>query len=763
MNRLPILSATLAAFALLPAAERPLGAVQQVADQQVTITFDAGVQLAPGSVVAIYGPGRVEKHPLTKEVIIEDRKLLAKAQIIGQDGPTYQTRLAWIESGAALVAGLDAVPLPGEAAPNSPPVSATLPTVAAAASTAVPISLPISDPDGDPLWFSWRLTGPAGALGRLDARTTTRPQVTWFAPGMAASATLQVTVRDALGQEFSASLPLQGQGAEADLRNRSPALLGVLGANQKLVRLERDADGQWWGYDRSEASLMRIAPGWLNSAPFRPGRDQVPGSVEAIVPTQNQLFVLDGANRMVQVYNPDAIRARQLGGLARPTDLVVDKQGTVFVADQGAGGVLVFENNGRFRARLGQEGKGSDAFIGLSRLALGQSGELYCLDATQRQVQRFDRFQRRLDSWDIQGDVKIPPIDLAWHARGLLVLLASGQIQIFDGNGLAKEAMPPASQAGLGIEMESPDSLTCDAGGEIYVTYGASGVIARYESTGKITGLRGAPCSAPCKMFCQDSTGRSYGLDSAKQQICAFDSEGFLIARSETFARELADLAVSPDGTVLCALDIDKLLVHRLNPAALGEKPQVIGGKGTNNGQWKQPVRLTVDEAGRIYVLDAGLHRVAIFDLEGRFLFNVGRYERGKGADELVDPRLLAVAPAGDTLYVYDYDRYDVKKFVLDQNAKSGKHLNNAGGKGDNPGQIRKLVGLGCDRRNLIYLLDAGRADLQVLDFRGSNAVGLYAWNVEKVLGLRRPEHLAVLPDGGFLTGSAGSGQIYCW
>jgi hypothetical protein len=188
-----------------------------------------------------------------------------------------------------------------------------------------------------------------------------------------------------------------------------------------------------------------------------------------------------------------------------------------------------------------------------------------------------------------------------------------------------------------------------------------------------------------------------------------------------------------------------------------------VGGKGTNNGQWKEPIKLTIDEAGRIYVLDAGLHRVVVFDNEGRFLYNVGRYERGKGADELADPRLLAVAPAGDALYVYDYDRYDVKKFALDQNAKTGTHVTNAGGKGDNPGQIRKLSGLGCDRLGLLYLMDAGREDLQVLDFRGSNAVAVYAWGLEKSLDLRRPEHLAVLPDGGFLTGPAGSANVYRW
>jgi len=759
MNRLSILSFTLASIAVLPAAERPLGAVATIDDKRMTVSFDASVQLPMGSVVAIYGPGRVEKHPLTKDIIIEERKLIAKAQIIGQDGTTYTTRVAWSEPGSTLAAGYDAIPLPGEAAPNSPPTAGTAPVIAAGASAAVTIKLPISDPDGDTMWFSWSLDGVAGQTGRLSARTTTLPELTWYAPGVAATATLKVTARDSVGQLVTTEIPLQGKGTEEDLRNRAVQRLGVIGAAQNLMMIERDASGGWWGFDKNEAAIVGVTSGWLGAQSLKVSKEAAPGSVEAIVPTSNFVYVLDGANRLVQVYKPDGGLSRQISGMTRPTDLAIDAQGTLFVADQSGGGVLVFESNGRFRARLGQQGKGNDAFTGLTKIALGPSGEIYCLDAEQRLIQRFDRFQRRLDSWDVQGDVKVPAIDIAWHPRGLLLLMGNGQIQIFNKAGLAKESMPPASQSGLGVELEEPSALTCDAGGEVYATYGTAGVIARYSPEGKVTGLRGALCSAPCTIFRQDASGRTYALDGSKQQLRLFDSEGFLVGKSGSIGAEIIDLAVSPDGKMLCALDADKLIVNLINPLNLAEKPQPIGGKGISNGQWKEPIKLTVDEAGRIYVLDAGLHRVVILDKEGKFLFNVGHYERGKIADELVDPRLLAVSPSGDALYVSDYDRYDVKKFALDFKAQTGTHVTSAGGKGDNPGQIRKLAGLGCDRLGLIYLLDAGREDVQVLDFRGSNAVALYSWSLEK-LSLRRADHFTVLTDGGFMAGPAGSSGL---
>ena len=108
-----------AAGAAADAAELPLGVVEQGDAQQVVLRFDPSVRLLPGSMVAIYGPGRVEKHPLTKEAIIEARALVAKAQIVGMQDMRLRARVTW--SSTPPTAGMDVVPLPNEAAPNAAP------------------------------------------------------------------------------------------------------------------------------------------------------------------------------------------------------------------------------------------------------------------------------------------------------------------------------------------------------------------------------------------------------------------------------------------------------------------------------------------------------------------------------------------------------------------------------------------------------------------------------------------------------------------
>jgi len=764
---LRIASATLLSLAAvgapLLAAEKPLGAVDSIDANHVVLGFDASVQLAPGTVVAIYGPGALEKHPLTKEVIIERPKLLAKALVLAFVDGKYRARIAWSEPQAKIEKGCDAVPLPGDAAPNTAPgPTAAISAVSAPLASTATIKVPISDPDGDAVTYSWRLDGAAGRVGRLDARTTSRPEITWSAPGLASEASLVVTARDRLGQETALTVPLSAKADDGDLRKRGASPFLYAGSERHLSRLERAADGSWWAFDVADARLVRIDAGWNADRGLKMG-DSAPAAPIAVVPFRSEIYCLDASAACIHVYNGDGARTRQIGKLGRPTDLAVDAQGTLYVADQYAGGVVVFENDGRFRARLGQAAKGADGFVGLTRICVGPSGELSCLDAEQRLVHRFDRFHRRLDSYEIQGDTKVAPVDIAAHPRGLLVLMANGVIQIVDAKGLAKEALPPASDAGLRLDLGVPDGLFVDGTDEVYVSYAASGLIARYSREGKPNGLRGQPAWLPCRQFAADGAGRVFGLDPDESELRAFDSEGFLVARVGGLGRELTALAVSPDGSGVCVLDTDKSVVLRLKGSALGEKPVVVGQKGVNNGQYKEPTRLALDEDGRIYVLDAGLRRVVVFDAEGRYQFTFGRFDRGKGGDELRDPRLLAVSPAGDAAYVYDYANYDVKKFALDHAKQSAVHVTNAGGKGDSPGQIRKLAGLGCDRRGLLYLLDIGREDLQVLDFRGSNAVSLHAWKFDGNLGVRRPEHLAVAPDGQFLIGPVGSAVGFRW
>ena len=80
----------------------------------------------------------------------------------------------------------------------------------------------------------------------------------------------------------------------------------------------------------------------------------------------------------------------------------------------------------------------------------------------------------------------------------------------------------------------------------------------------------------------------------------------------------------------------------------------------------------------------------------------------------------------------------------------------------DEPCQFRSVQGLACDRLGLLYVIDSSRGDLQVIDFRGSNAV---AGPTRKAsdLGVRKLESFAVGPDGEMVVFTAGTGIGWRW
>ncbi len=751
------------------AAEQPLGVVVEADAHQVVVRFDASVHLLPGAMLAVYGPGRVEKHPLTKEVIIEARKLVAKIQALGgafEDGKV-RARVTWSD-GSALGAGLDVVPLPGEAALNSPPVlSAGALEFTAPAEGSVRVRLPISDPDGDALSFSWALQGGSGQAGVLDARNGSQPEVGWTAPGTPGKATLTVAARDPFGQRLEVTVTLVAK-EEEDVRKRElHAFAGFGGELQpSFTRLTRDADGVWIGIDAGSAAVVRLAPGWASRLPLAFPPEHLPKRPLAVRVHHHDLYVLDGKRQAVAVFGQDGTPRREFGQFQSPSDLALAPDGVAYIADQAAGGVLVYEANGRFRSRLGHADKGEDGFTGLTRIALAASGELYCLDAVQGQIQRFDRFQHRLETWTLQLDPKNPPLDLAFHPKGLLVLLSSGQILQLNAKGVASESWKGLGESPLAEHPGSALSLTVDAGNETYVTY-SEGMLARYSPEGVVSGVRGAGLWGFTR-YAADGLGRLFALDTDYGWIYQYDGDGFRVARLGGLAKgggpltKPVALAVSPDGSALSVLDAGQSGVVRFNLKAPADKPLLFGQPGKNNGQFQEPIALAMDGLGRTYVLDAKQHRVQVFDAGGAFLYLFGHYDHGKLKDELSEPLRLAVDPRGTAAYIYDDDTYEIKKFALDAQASSGSHVNNSGGKGDGPGQLRSVQGMGCDRLGLLYVIDSSRGDLQLMDFRGSNAiVGLVRKAAD--LGVRKLESLALAPDGQVYLFYDGSGAGWRW
>ena len=720
----------------LYSAEKPLGIITEVNDAIANVEFDSSVYLQPGTMVAMYGGGTVKRYPLTDEVAVKDLEHIATGQIIGKGGNILRVRRTWKKPEFEIKIGMNAVPLSDEAAPNSPPIQfSEINDISAPIQSSVPLEFPIKDPDRDRVLFDWELIGEEGRVGFLAAQTTRIPENTWFTPAVESKAIVTVKATDSYGQSLTCSMNLSSSMWSDGWRNRELTPFRIVGndVSGNSLFLTRDDRGNWWSL--TDEGVFRISPGWFKSRQFL--ADQNPRAMAAF----EDLIHFVGKNSAgVRVLDSKGAVKRTYGFQSNPTDIVVGDNGIVFVADQSLGGIQVYESNGMFRCTLGRAGEGRDYFSKLMRITLDGNGQIFALDQDSAVLHRFGRFQERLSSWTLNLTGKQIAKDLCWHPKGeLLVLINDGRILRFDSQGRkSKHVINPSSDKIYFNDVVSPESLYVDLAGNIFVTYPTSGIIARYTENGDLYGVRGAPFWGLSR-FAMDAYGGGCALYGSSPVVLTVDPEGWItqnigMARLKGVRlKNPSKLAVSPDGDTLVIIDSDNNQIVQYDLAG-GTAPTVFGQPGKNDGQFESLTDVVLDDYGHIYVLDSKLCRISVFDRNGHFIFGFG--QKGKSASELRKPSLLAVRPGGQAAYVCD--GYEIKKFTIDYPQRFASHSGNAGGKGRGPGQLLEPTAIACDRQGLLYILDNDREDLQVVDFRGKNAIGIYAqpykkWGFQKV------------------------------
>jgi DNA-binding beta-propeller fold protein YncE len=123
-----------------------------------------------------------------------------------------------------------------------------------------------------------------------------------------------------------------------------------------------------------------------------------------------------------------------------------------------------------------------------------------------------------------------------------------------------------------------------------------------------------------------------------------------------------------------------------------------FGGYGTGDGQFIWPVSLDLDQDENVYVSDAHLQRISIFDKQGTFLRQWG--QPGSGDGELNSPWGLAFDQE-DNLYMVDSLNSRVQKFT-----KDGRFLAKWGRPGNGEGEFNMPWGICVDRQGDVYVCD---------------------------------------------------------
>jgi DNA-binding beta-propeller fold protein YncE len=120
---------------------------------------------------------------------------------------------------------------------------------------------------------------------------------------------------------------------------------------------------------------------------------------------------------------------------------------------------------------------------------------------------------------------------------------------------------------------------------------------------------------------------------------------------------------------------------------------------------------------GKYYVSEEGNHRISVFDLQGKYLFAIGK--RGSKPGQLNNPDAAKFNSEGK-LFVADLRNNRIQVFD-----KSGKFLFGWGSTGRKQGEFRAPSGIGIDKHDNLYVGEIGNDRIQIFDKNGKFITGL--------------------------------------
>jgi sugar lactone lactonase YvrE len=149
------------------------------------------------------------------------------------------------------------------------------------------------------------------------------------------------------------------------------------------------------------------------------------------------------------------------------------------------------------------------------------------------------------------------------------------------------------------------------------------------------------------------ASGEIYATDEDHRRVLVFDKEG----------KYLRKLVVEHDPEGVCVFE-DRVYVTMSKAGWVG----CYGKDGTprfrfGSKELDEPDYVAVSPERKVYVTDQRANRIQVFDLDGRFLFTIGKAGRGDG--EFDQPEDLAFDAEGN-LWVADGDNHRVQVFTKD-------------------------------------------------------------------------------------------------
>lgn len=294
-------------------------------------------------------------------------------------------------------------------------------------------------------------------------------------------------------------------------------------------------------------------------------------------------------------------------GFWTPQDFALNGE-TLYVVNRGAEDlgqrITICTLDHEYVGQFGGPGSGDGQFVWPRSIALDRTGNIYVSDDYLNRISVFDKDGQFLSKWGSPGssDGQVnAPAGLAFDSNDNLLIVDSlnHRIQKFTKEG---SSLGSFGRQGSGDgELDMPWGICIDANDNTFVADWRNNRVQKFDSAGNF-------------LFKFEGTLSGVGALSNPTDV-AVDSEG------DVYVTDWGNNRVqvyAPDGTFITTLVGDAQEPSPWTMTYINANPDIVKARRRANmePEWRfrRPTAVKVDDQDRLFILEAGNHRLQIYD-----------------------------------------------------------------------------------------------------------------------------------------------------